>query len=214
MNQRNKNPLQINGERQIFSQSAMSKHHRRAYTSACSPANLSRDVSPETSPRGNNQEQSPRGYHRDQKSAMNMSNIDTLHNLSIKEMVRQAPHSVFGIEGYVMPPVGKQLLAPRCFKWANQKNPGFIDLVCKSKSHVPSPNSYSTHLNWKEQIKGNIGVFMKKERLTTASEILKRGGLIPGPGQYEAKGKNKALSIFKTNEVRGPFTDDASFLAS
>lgn len=126
-------------------------------------------------------------------------------------MVRTGKHSVFGIEGYVMPPVGKLLIQPRCYKWANDKVPGFIDKACKSKDFIPSPSKYSGHLEWKDLIKGNTGCFLKKERHTAASEIMKKGPTTPGPGAYEAQGRHKGLCIFKSNEPRTAFTDESMY---
>lgn len=57
------------------------------------------------------------------------------------------------------------------------------------------------------------GKFLKSKRITFSAEILNnKKNVVPGPGTYEAPKVQKLLGIFKCNEEKGAFIENAKYV--
>ena len=68
-----------------------------------------------------------------------------------------------------------------------EKRRNFADLEAKRMSFVPGPSKYMTQPDWRKNIKGKRGKFLKKERRTFTESVMKYEKKKPAPSKYYNK---------------------------
>lgn len=68
-----------------------------------------------------------------------------------------------------------------------EKRKNFADLEAKRLSFVPGPTKYMQQPDWRNNIKGRRGKFLKRERRTFTESVMKREKSNPAPSKYHNK---------------------------
>lgn len=66
-------------------------------------------------------------------------------------------------------------------------------MEAKNVQHIPGPNKYLKHSDWRDNIKGRRGKFLTGARLTFTDDIIKYESKTPAPSKYDNKEALKKL---------------------
>lgn len=136
-----------------------------------------------------------RPFHIDDtKEARQASNDATFRKtgLSVGLVIGTMKPAPFGHNFYKSPKADSKYRISVGNATLTERRKNFADLEAKNVNHIPGPK-YVRHTDWRENIKGNIGKFLKKPRKTFTDEIMEYEKKTPAPSKFDNKEALKKL---------------------